>query len=395
MDPDAKGRGYHKLSDANIEIDLFVPDLVKEIEELNRFFIKSRKSIISNNIEKKYDKVMRLTEDEVGNSNLRYGIDADPTFTEAGLFDQKIYRKCIGTTLSVSKLRGLVGLKYDHIKLVEDKSKSILPKYVIETLPSIVIDGEDRTKVLLKSFKQDMLDVKDGLLTLEVEPVKYSLKLAMRQVRKNLKEEIIGGKFLIDQDSAGKFLPCQLHCDGLVITSDGKIILAQRGASVDVESLVWGASFGESMEWDKDRCGDALLPHPICTLWRGMEEELGLDRNSVLKGGEGAAEVDFIELGFEWNNLIYILFAIINLKNINGEEALLHAWHGSTDSEPRAYALMDFNIDNSATAIVEGVIDGRKLNDSARFAILNAGLREFGNALLSKMNAVGDKKYNR
>ena len=43
LDPDDRGQGYHKLLDANIEVSLFSPDLVREIRELNRRFIESRK----------------------------------------------------------------------------------------------------------------------------------------------------------------------------------------------------------------------------------------------------------------------------------------------------------------------------------------------------------------
>jgi hypothetical protein len=47
MDPDDRGQGYHKLLDANITVELFPPDLVAEIQELNRRFIESRKQLKS------------------------------------------------------------------------------------------------------------------------------------------------------------------------------------------------------------------------------------------------------------------------------------------------------------------------------------------------------------
>lgn len=42
MDPDHRGRGYHKLREAGISVAVFPDDLVAEIEELNRRFIASR-----------------------------------------------------------------------------------------------------------------------------------------------------------------------------------------------------------------------------------------------------------------------------------------------------------------------------------------------------------------
>ena len=43
MDPDDRGKGYHALIDKNIEVELFPIALAKEVMELNRFYIQSRK----------------------------------------------------------------------------------------------------------------------------------------------------------------------------------------------------------------------------------------------------------------------------------------------------------------------------------------------------------------
>lgn len=43
MDPDDKGRGYHKLVESGIDVQLFDQDFLKEILDLNFYFIESRK----------------------------------------------------------------------------------------------------------------------------------------------------------------------------------------------------------------------------------------------------------------------------------------------------------------------------------------------------------------
>lgn len=43
MDPDDRGRGYHKLVEAGIDVQLFDEDLALQIRELNIYFIESRK----------------------------------------------------------------------------------------------------------------------------------------------------------------------------------------------------------------------------------------------------------------------------------------------------------------------------------------------------------------
>jgi len=43
MDPDDRGRGYHKLVESGIEVQLFDQDFAKEVRDLNLHFIESRK----------------------------------------------------------------------------------------------------------------------------------------------------------------------------------------------------------------------------------------------------------------------------------------------------------------------------------------------------------------
>src|SRR5262245_27352874 len=43
MDPDDRGRGYHKLVDSGVDVQLFDADLVAEVRALNSYFIESRK----------------------------------------------------------------------------------------------------------------------------------------------------------------------------------------------------------------------------------------------------------------------------------------------------------------------------------------------------------------
>src|SRR5437870_4576662 len=47
MDPDGRGQGYDALQDAGLEVELFPPAPIAEIEELNREYRRSRRGTIA------------------------------------------------------------------------------------------------------------------------------------------------------------------------------------------------------------------------------------------------------------------------------------------------------------------------------------------------------------
>lgn len=311
----------------------------------------------------------------------RLKVPRDSDLISAGLFNVDPDRKCIGTILSVETFRGTVGVDADKIQLRETNNPIALPDYVRDQIPHTKINGRDGDKVALVGWHQQPLDVNLGITELEVVKTKYSTKVAMRQTSQRLRDDIVRRNFDLLGAHAGttgtsKNLPCHLHCDGLVLSGDGHVILAQRG-NVDIETGQWAASFGESMEWDEDRDATGAL-HPARTIWRGMEQELGLQEAWVRTRIGDASRITFLDLGFQIDSFIYILFALIELPGIGIAECLERARQFRTDKEPVEFRSMSLLDENCVSSVVSGAIDGRKLNYSGRFGILLASLNKIG-----------------
>ena len=299
-------------------------------------------------------------------------------------------RKCIGPIISVKNLRGISGVPGDMLVLEEIAEELQFPPYVKVQIGKTQVSGRDGNKAALRWFNQLPLDANSGLSTLGVSRTKYRTKLAMREVKKKIHDDLIHERLRIVEDNTetvddpAPVLPCHLHCDSVVITGDRKILLAQRSGGVDIDKFEWAASFGESIEWDDDRGTDGKL-HPVRTLWRGLEEELGLPEHWVVNRFGNNTKITFLELGFQTDSLIYILFSIIELPQLMITEALDRALHCRTDGETKAFDSMDFTPSKCATAVVTGVVDGKKLNYAGRFGLLLASLNKFYTSFMEEL----------
>jgi nucleoside phosphorylase len=314
----------------------------------------------------------------VGNSSPlgQFVITPSDILLRSRFFKESSGGKAVGSIASLDHLRGSLGVSDGFIDVRETRSW-MYPSYITAEINRTTIEGRDGDKVALVGFTQLPIDVNEGRITLAVGPTKYSARVAMQRRRSQVEEDLAHGATHLVKNSHGvdagqvPVLPMQLHCDGLVITSDDKVLLARRGPAVDIDVLQWAASFGESMDWGQDRNSAGML-HPIETVWRGLEEELGLPKKWVIERGEPS--IRFMELGCQLDSLIYILFCIVRLPNIDIAEALHRAANHRTDKEPDAFHYMDFTPEGCATAVVHGTTNGRTLNYSGRFALLLAGL---------------------
>jgi hypothetical protein len=306
---------------------------------------------------------------------------------DAGYFTDDPFRKCIGSIISIDNLNGVEGISSERILVASAKDGLRHPSYVLEQAKKVKIDGKDGDKVALTEYSQLPLDVDGGKIQLRVAHTKYSTRMAMRQVKERLIDDLIHKRVTILNDEYGEShervprLPCQLHCDGIVVTGDKKVILARRGDSrrADIDPLLWATSFGESADWyaDVDAAG---IVHPLNTVWRGLDEELGMPRRWLESRFGNTAKVTFLELGFQIDSLIYILFSMIELPKVGIEEALDRARKNRKDKEPIAFGQMEFVPDQCASAIVSGKVGDKTLNSAGRFALLLASLNKFETA---------------
>lgn len=322
---------------------------------------------------------------------LQLGVPRHGFYERAHFFEDNSDRRCVDTTACIMPLRGQEGLEPNLIAVDEIPVTPSMHQCVETQLEQLGDIGEDRTKVALTAWSQSPIDADGGKLKLRVSPMKYSVKLAMRAAGHELLQGVVDRDVTIlggGTDARGwpaRLLPCHLHCDGLVLTGDSHILLSQRSDECEIEKQRWGASFGEGMEWAEDRGTDGRL-HPLHTIYRGLEQELGIDREWIEEHVKHHLKISFLDLGFQLDNLVYVLFSLIELPTITIEEALDHARSRRKDGgEIREIVSMDFCPEQCASAIVSGYVEGRRLINAARFAILIAAQNKFPVQIAAKL----------
>ena len=256
----------------------------------------------------------------------RLRVPRNPAFEQYGCFEDNADRKAVGSILSVNNLQGAIGLPVEMISVVENETPPQYAAYIEEEIDRTKVEGRDGNKVALTNWRQLPFDAEGGRMHLVVAPTKYRSKIAMRNLKPRIIRDLTEHRVRIlghddGREWLGPLLPCHLHCDGLVLTGDSKVLLAQRSRNVDIEALQWAASFGESVDWDADRDEGGALS-PLRTILRGLDEELGLSESWQKARFGSAAKITFIELAFHVESVIYILFSIIELPQLGMEEAL-------------------------------------------------------------------------
>lgn len=310
----------------------------------------------------------------------RLGVEKYGLFEEAGLFEINPERSCIGRSISVGNFHGVTGVSPDFLVFEAFNDSVNLPSYATEALSTVRVTGRDRWKATLIALSQAPLDADGGITRFLVAGTPYSIKLALRASVGQLEHDIRSGKLgliEIQGDTTQPTLPCHLHCDGLVLTSDGHMLLAQRDGGVDIDPFQWGATFGEGIEWDLDRSFDGRVD-PVRTIKRGMKEELGFDEAWLERRlGKKGLKITFLGVNFQADNLVYFINSLIELPEISVKEALIRARRHAKDKEIRAFSAMVFSPTECAYAVATGRADGKQLVDSGRFAILLASLAKF------------------
>ncbi len=328
------------------------------------------------------DSTQPLPLSSVARDLTRLGVTRARVFEQAGLFAGNEHRLCIGNVLSLYRFRGSRGISPNLIAVKENDHELPFPDYLQRTIPTVSVTGKNRLKAFVTNLQLAPLDQDEGAVV-HLAPGPFSIKLAMDKCRAELARDLAARTLRLSDDPAygpdqPPLLPCALHCDGLVLTSDRKVLLAQRGPSVHGHPLLWGASFGEGTEWNEDRDLNGQL-HPLRTLWRGLGEELGLHRQWIEEEYGTTTRIRFMDVGFDYSNFALVFFAISDIPRLTSERAQAR-WEAAYEKgrELRRVDVMEFSPEACAAAVVNGQVAGKQLVDGARFAIVVAALAEFG-----------------
>jgi len=308
-------------------------------------------------------------------------------FRDAGFLDDPA-RKCIGEVISMRILSGAQGLAPGGIVVTEGDPPPLDPS-IAELLP-FSVEGDDNVKAVITGWGQMPYNVNRGRTTIRLARTMYSTKAAMMSISEAIFGDIAAHKIKVfdlppDQIGPISSLHCNFHCDGIVLTGDKKIILAQRGSGVENNKGYWQASFGEGMNWleDSNRGG---IPHPIGTFWRAMRRELGLHADWMEAEFKGEFDIRFFELAFSPNNFAQILFSFIEVPGLSKELAISRAKNSRQDmGEQVDFAAMDFTPAACAAAVARGEVEGRQLNDSGRFNIMLAAMYKFESPFIKEL----------
>jgi hypothetical protein len=266
------------------------------------------------------------------------------------------------------------------MELQELATRPALPLYIQKQLSRTKIGGADRDKVAVVDWMQQPDDVDDGKVTMHVSHSKYSTLLATRACQTQVLRDIAERKLRICDDAAyddgnAPRLQCNLHCDGVVLSADQRIMIAERSKRTDAEQFLWTASFGEGMDWQRDRQLAGAL-HPERTVWRALKQELGLHEEWLKTRSSIATKVTLLEMGFS-THMQYILFSMVELP-IDMDEALYRARnHRDDPAEQRSFSSMNFTVDECVSAVVDGHVEGKRLIDASRLGLWIACMHKF------------------
>jgi transcriptional regulator with XRE-family HTH domain len=326
----------------------------------------------------------------------RLGVRQSRILQKAKFFSRNDERLCVGNAVSLYTLNGTEGIPTDLITFIQKARRPNLPEYIREKAKDVVIRGQNRTKVFLTRAEIKPLDENKGI-AIEVAPARYSFRLAMQgQARKAIENDLIAGRVRLCDDpifddlpKQPTFLPCALHCDGIVLTDDGMVVLAQRSRNVSAGRLQWTASLGEGMEWNEDRDPAGRL-HPIRAIWRGLDEELGLSEKWMHEELGSSPLVNFMDLAFDLTTFVFFFSTVVECPNLTGKHALSRARRHAKElgREQQDYALLEFTPEACARAITTGRVIGGKLADSGRFNLLIACLKKFETRFLDALAAL-------
>jgi hypothetical protein len=289
-------------------------------------------------------------------------------------------------------LRGFAGVPASDVISEMIDTPPLLPRQVSEAKATIPEPAPNRRKIYLASTSEPVSDTGD-LLTLTLGPTEYWNALAIEQALASVHGSIAAGELSLFN------FPRQLNCHILVVTADGKLILARRASfpTVRYRPLQWGATIGESIDAQRD-LDDRSRISVAKTVEKalGQSEELGLPNEDI-----NNASVKFVALATEWQFMISVLVAVVRLWRTQSTAVREYCRLVARDrSEISALDWIDFTIPTALPLVITGYhtpVQARETADhmygTSRLAILAALCSEFGyGAVTRAVQAISEQK---
>jgi pyrimidine deaminase RibD-like protein len=316
--PDICGRGYWKLIDAGIQVEMFPADLAQRIRDTNRRFISQHRSRIA--LSTGFQLLLR--------QNTSAKIATFPGFG---------WGACKSIVECPDKREGWLASTVEiHIdpdepfELPSSFSESYSEYYqrcYVER--GFHIDGE---KLMLVKNPVVFSDAQQ--LKMNVRPTRYSHAMyyadqvsLLERHRSRLVNEFMARSLLAE-------FPHRLCLQLIVVTSDGKILLTQRSAKSAEEKGMWSASLEEQIK----RIDIEKDPNHPCVSWiqRTLSEELDLSDATCSPEGMRVMSV-FLEV----ENLNVSVLAHAKLR-CDAEDMVNHLRHSPRFKPDQTYRDSDY-----------------------------------------------------
>lgn len=273
-------------------------------------------------------------------------------------------------------IRGFAGVAASEVRVEMTKEPPLLPQAVVRARSVVAEPQPNRRKAYLSKLLPPISDQGD-ILTLTLGTTDHWNALALEHAIDEVHRSIAS------QDISLFDFPRQLNCHVLVLSADGKLMMARRGMGVRYRPGEWGATLGESIDAtrDLDESGRISVGRTVEKAL-GKTEELGIPFEALKD-----ASTKFIALVTEWNIVIAVLVAVVKLWTTTAVAIREYCTMMAHDQgEISALDWVDFTVGTCLPMVLASryqpsespASSGDAIYGTSRLAILAALCSEFG-----------------